>query len=161
MEVENTEVGAPVAAVAENAADVLKAKQRANLAKAREAAKAKRAAKSAAPPAIDAAKVGAAVAAAIVAATPAPAPKKEPEKRIKIVLEDSEEIGGDDGNKRQFFGHNGKTYLLRVGVEASVPEGLVNVLNDAVTSIPDKDPVTMKLNGRMRDRRRFNYRVVA
>lgn len=88
-----------------------------------------------------------------------PAPKKEPEKTVKVIIEDSEEIAGTD-NKRVFLGHNGRSVFVRTGVEVDLPEVFLNVMNDAKYSIPDKDPATMKLTGRMRDRMRFSFRRV-
>ena len=123
----------------------------ARLKEARAAAKAKRLAEAA-----EAAKVVAA--APVVPDTPAPvAPVKEPEKRVKIILQDSDEIPGDDHNKRVFVGHNGKSYYLRPGVEAEVPEGVLNVLNDAKYAVAEVDPNTRKLTGVTRDRLRFSF----
>ena len=91
---------------------------------------------------------------------PPPALLVEPEKRVKIILQDSEEIPGDDANKRVFIGHNGKSYWLRVGMEADVPECVLNVLDDATFVVAEKDPITQKLNGRTRNKKRFSYQMV-
>lgn len=160
------------------AADDKKAKQIANLAKARAAAKANReakateaelatlAAKAPVAPVAPVVSVEAATALAdaltkaIAAKEAAPIPAKEPEKRVKIILEDSEEIPGDDANKRVFIGYNGKNFGLRPGREANVPVGVLGILNDATFSVAEKDPNTLKLTGKMRDKRRFSYRLV-
>lgn len=77
------------------------------------------------------------------------------DKRIRIVLSENDEIppGG------QFFGVNGRGYMLQPGVEASVPVSLVEILEHAIVSVSDKDPLTQQIVG-TRDRLRFPYRVV-
>lgn len=57
-----------------------------------------------------------------------------------------------------YLGHNGKGYLLRPGVEASVPEFLLDVLDNAVM----KKPVT-GANGQVdgwEDQPRFMYSII-
>ena len=55
---------------------------------------------------------------------------------------------------------NGKAYIIRPGEEVDVPAGVVEILDNAVMSIPVKDPQTMKVIGH-RPRLRFPYRRVA
>ena len=78
----------------------------------------------------------------------------EPKRRV----EENDE--NDDANKRVFIGHNGKSYWLRVGMEADVPECVLNVLDDATFVVAEKDPITQKLNGRTRNKKRFSYQMV-
>ena len=75
------------------------------------------------------------------------------ERRVKILLEDNADIPPTG----QFFSINGRAYILRPGEEADVPEELLNVLNDAVTSVPIVQDT--KIVG-FRDRLRFPYRVL-
>lgn len=74
----------------------------------------------------------------------------------RIVLEDNESIPPTG----QFFSINGRTFMLRVGEPADVPEALLNILNDAVMSVPQVDPVSMQIVG-YRDKLRFSYRVLS
>jgi len=77
------------------------------------------------------------------------------EKRIRIVLEENENIPPTG----QFFSINGRTFMLRPGDAADVPEALVNVLNDAVQDVPQIDQQTKQVIG-YRKKLRFPYRVV-
>lgn len=76
-------------------------------------------------------------------------------ERVWIQLEDNEEIapGG------QFIGLNGVGYMLQPGVPAHVPVGLLNVLNDAIKSVPVVDPITSRVVA-WKDRLRLPYRLV-
>ncbi|PFH12847.1 MULTISPECIES: hypothetical protein [Burkholderia] len=77
-----------------------------------------------------------------------------PEKKIKIMLEDIDEIppGG------QFIGVNGRTFLIKAGVEVEVPECVVDVLDHAVMSVPVLDEMKSVIG--YKDRLRFPYRVL-
>ncbi len=74
--------------------------------------------------------------------------------RTTIVLEDNEQIPPTG----QFFGVNGRGYVLRPGEAADVPEELLSVLDTAVVSVPVKD-ASLNVIG-YRDRLRFPYRIV-
>lgn len=76
------------------------------------------------------------------------------EKRVKIMLEESENIPPTG----QFFGVQGKGYVLRAGEVAEVPMSLVNILNTAIMSVPNKDQGDRVVG--YRDRLRFPYRLV-
>lgn len=76
-------------------------------------------------------------------------------KRVTIVLEDNENIPPTG----QFIGVNGRSYMLRSGEPASVPVEVIDVLNNAVQAVPDRDPVSQQVIG-YRSRLRFPYRVV-
>jgi hypothetical protein len=78
------------------------------------------------------------------------------EKRIRIVLEQNDNIPPTG----QFFGLNGKGYMLKPGLEADVPPGIVSILNDAVMSVPNIDPNTKQVVS-FQDRLRFPYRIIA
>lgn len=75
------------------------------------------------------------------------------DRRIDIILEENDKIppGG------QAIGVNGFMCLLRPGERASVPMGLIDVLNNAIEDVPvmDGDQITG-----YRQKLRFPYRVV-
>lgn len=75
--------------------------------------------------------------------------------RIKIILEENENIPPSG----QYVGVNGVGYLITPGVEVSVPESVLEVLDNAVMSYPMQDPFTKQVIG-YRDRLRFPYRIV-
>jgi hypothetical protein len=61
--------------------------------------------------------------------------------RIKIVLEENDNIPPTG----LFVGDNGVGYMLQPGVELSVPPGVVEILNNAITSVPVVDPQTLEV----------------
>ncbi len=77
-------------------------------------------------------------------------------KRVRIILEENDSIPPTG----QFFGANGRSYILRPGEEAEVPQELVNILDTAVMDTPIVDPTTKQVLG-YRQRLRFPYRVLA
>lgn len=76
-------------------------------------------------------------------------------KKIRIILEDNENIPPTG----LFIGWNGKTYMLKTGVEVDVPMPLIEILNNAVVSVPIVNPDTLQVMG-SRNRMRFPYRLV-
>ena len=78
-----------------------------------------------------------------------------PQKRVKIVLEENDQIAPTG----QFFGAQGVGYILRPGEVADVPMSLINILNTAITDVPVTDPSTNRVMG-YRPRLRFPYRLV-
>jgi hypothetical protein len=81
--------------------------------------------------------------------------KTEPtERRVRIVLEDNDQISPNG----QFFGVNGKGYMIRPGEEVDVPESILNVLDTAVMSVPVTDGSSTVIG--YRDRLRFPYRII-
>lgn len=85
-------------------------------------------------------------------------PKKPPigmPKRVTIVLEENDSIPPTG----QFIGVNGKGYLLRPGERASVPEAILEVLDNAVTSTPVVDNYSKRVVG-YRPKLRYPYRIV-
>lgn len=100
---------------------------------------------------IDAA-VAAALAAHGVGSTPPPV---RDTRRMRIVLEENDLIPPTG----QFFGTNGRPYLLRPGEEADVPMEIIGALDDAIMETPIIDA-----NGNIegyRKRLRFPYRVIS
>jgi len=79
----------------------------------------------------------------------------EVERKIRIVLEENENIPPTG----QFISVNGRTFVLRPGDEADVPECVINVLNDAVQDMPQVDPFTQQVVG-YRKKLRFPYRII-
>jgi hypothetical protein len=77
------------------------------------------------------------------------------QKRVRIILEEDAAIPPTG----LFISANGRPYLLMAGVEAEVPQEVVSVLNDAVSSVPVIDPQTQRVTG-FRNRLRFPYRRV-
>lgn len=78
-----------------------------------------------------------------------------PPGRIWLVLEENENIprGG------QFFGYNGAAFMLKPGVKANVPTGILNILNDAVMAVPVVDPQSLTVVD-WRKKLRYPYRIV-
>jgi hypothetical protein len=76
------------------------------------------------------------------------------ERRIKIILEENEHIPPTG----QFFGVQGKGYILRSGEVADVPLSIVGILNTAIQSVPVKDSGDRVVG--YRDRLRFPYRII-
>lgn len=76
-------------------------------------------------------------------------------KRVDIMLEENDGIPSTG----QFFGLNGASFILRPGMVASVPIGIVNILNDAVEDAPVLDPATKKVVG-WRKKLRYPYRII-
>lgn len=86
-----------------------------------------------------------------------PAPKAaDKNARVKIVLEDNDFIPPTG----LFVGYNGKTFMIRTGVEVSVPPGVIDILDHAVMSVPVKDPYSLQVVGQ-RERNRYPYKRVA
>jgi hypothetical protein len=76
------------------------------------------------------------------------------ERRVTIILEENDNIPPSG----QFFGVQGKGYVLRPGEESSVPVSIIGILNTAVMSVPVLDSGQRVIG--YRDRLRLPYRVV-
>jgi hypothetical protein len=84
---------------------------------------------------------------------PQEAPPTKP-THVKIVLEDTDRIPPTG----QYFGLNGKGFMLRAGEEARVPVGIVEILDNAIEAHPRLNGVGQVIG--TRNRHRFPYRVV-
>lgn len=74
---------------------------------------------------------------------------------VRILLEENDGIPPTG----QPFGLNGRFYILRPGMEAEVPPGIIEILDNAVMAVAVRDPMTQKVQG-YRDKLRFPYRVI-
>ena len=74
---------------------------------------------------------------------------------IKLQLEEVDNMAPTG----QFFGLNGVGYNLRPGEPAIVPVGILNILNDAIMSVPILN-ADATVSG-YRDRLRFPYRILS
>lgn len=84
----------------------------------------------------------------------APAAKAAVERRTRIVLEDNDMIPPNG----QFFGADGKGFMIRPGEEVDVPDSILGILDTAIMSVPVTDGASTVVG--YRDRLRFPYRVV-
>ena len=82
-----------------------------------------------------------------------PRRSRKPKGYVKILLEESDEIPPSG----LYIGVNDRSYFLQPGVEAEVPQGVVDVLENAIMSSPARDPATQRVVG-YRDRLRFPFR---
>lgn len=81
-------------------------------------------------------------------------PSNKGVKTLRILLEENADIPPSG----QFIGHNGNSYLLKPGVWVDVPLPLIEVLNNAVAQVPERDPQTQQITG-WREKLRYPYRV--
>lgn len=77
----------------------------------------------------------------------------EKPKTVRLQLEENDEIPPTG----LFVGLNGRGYLIRAGEEVEVPYGVAEILENAVTSVPQLDPQTKQVVG-YRDRMRYPFR---
>jgi len=88
-----------------------------------------------------------------VEAAPPPLPAEA--KRIRIILEESDDIPPTG----LFLGVNGRSYMIRPGEEVDVPEEVIHCLNDAVGSTPRTDQQGNVVD--YRNKLRFPYRILS
>lgn len=81
------------------------------------------------------------------------APRTVPHLR-KIILDPHEDIPSRGG---LYVGYNGRQFLLPTNRPVLVPQGVVNVLDDAILEVPVRDPDTLRFLG-SRPAKRFQYR---
>lgn len=84
---------------------------------------------------------------------PKPRRPRKPKGYVRIQLEESDEIPPSG----LFIGVNDHSYLLQPGVEADVPQGVVDVLENAVMSVPRIDPASKRVVG-YKNRLKYPFR---
>lgn len=83
-------------------------------------------------------------------------PAKVSNAMVDIVVSENEDIPPTG----LFIGLNGKGWLIRPGEKVSVPQGIVDILDNAITSVPQVDPGSRQVVG-YRDRMRYPYQRVS
>lgn len=64
---------------------------------------------------------------------------EEKEKKYRVILHEQQNT---DNSHQQFFGVNGKSYLLRRGEEATIPASVLEILRNSIYTFIDKNPET-------------------
>jgi len=82
-------------------------------------------------------------------------PKLTKPKTTHIILEENDDIPPTG----LFLGLNGKGFMIMAGVEVDVPAALIEILDHAITSLPQVHQQTRRVVG-YRQRMRFPYRVI-
>lgn len=77
------------------------------------------------------------------------------EKKVTIMIEEQE---GDENSGDVFVSINGFAYQIRRGFEVSVPESVVEILRNAITTKMWQDKQTDEI--KFRNVPRFNFRVI-
>lgn len=76
-------------------------------------------------------------------------------KTVRIVLEENDAIPPTG----LFVGDNGRGYLIRPGEEVDIPLGVLEILSQAVMSVPQIDPQSLQVIG-YRNKMMYPYRTV-
>ena len=76
-------------------------------------------------------------------------------KTIRIILEENDDIPPTG----LFLGLNGKGFMIQAGMEVDIPLALIEILDHAITSLPQVHQQTRRVIG-YRQRMRFPYRVI-
>lgn len=74
-------------------------------------------------------------------------------KRVRIILEENDAIPPTGLP----IGHNGRVIVIMPGEIVDIPEHYLEILDNAITSVPVKDPQTLQVVGE-RPRMRYPYR---
>lgn len=88
-------------------------------------------------------------------ATPTKAVGIPKQRLVRIVLDDNEDIPPTG----QSVALNGKAYMIVPGHEVDVPPGVVEILRNAIMTVPIQDPATRKIIG-YKNRPRFPFHVI-
>lgn len=95
---------------------------------------------------------------AVISEPPKPrveAKRVDTRPRMRIVLEENEGIPPTG----QFFGMQGVGMMLKPGIPANVPATIIDILNNAIMSVPVVDPATKQVIG-FKPKLRFPYSVL-
>lgn len=91
----------------------------------------------------------------VVTKAPKAAKVAAPKERVRIILEENENIPPTG----LFVGLNGRGFLLTAGEEIDVPIGVKEILDNARMLRPVQDPQTQQVVG-YREQMRYPYRLV-
>lgn len=83
-----------------------------------------------------------------------PAVVKKP-NTTRIILEESDNIPPTG----LFIGDNGRGYMIRPGEEVDVPPGVLEILSNAIMSVPTIDPQSLQVIG-YRNKMMYPFRTV-
>lgn len=75
---------------------------------------------------------------------------------VRIVIEENDTIPPTG----LFVGINGRSFMIRPGEEVDVPPGVLEILDNAVMSVPTVNATTRQVTG-YRNKLRYPYRRVA
>lgn len=73
----------------------------------------------------------------------------------RIVLEENDNIPPTG----LFVGDNGRGYMIRPGEEVDVPAGVLEILSNAIMSVPTIDPQSLQVIG-YRNKMMYPFRIV-
>lgn len=76
-------------------------------------------------------------------------------KTVRIILEENDNIPPTG----LFVGENGRGYLIRPGEEVDIPVGVLEILTNAVVSVPTIDPQSLQVIG-YRDKMMYPHRII-
>lgn len=76
-------------------------------------------------------------------------------KTVRIILEENDNIPPTG----LFVGENGRGYLIRPGEEVELPLGVLEILTNAVVSVPTIDPQSLQVIG-YRDKMMYPHRII-
>lgn len=74
---------------------------------------------------------------------------------VRVVLEENDNIPPTG----LFVGENGRGYLIRAGEPVDIPLGVLEILANAVVSVPTIDPQSLQVIG-YRDKMLYPHRVI-
>lgn len=77
-------------------------------------------------------------------------------KTVRIILEENDNIPPTG----LFVGENGRGYLIRPGEEVDIPTGVLEILTNAVVSVPTIDPQSLQVIG-YRDKMMYPHRIIS
>ena len=76
-------------------------------------------------------------------------------KTVRIILEENDNIPPTG----LFVGENGRGYLIRPGEEVDIPTGVLEILTNAVVSVPTIDPQSLQVIG-YREKMLYPHRII-